>query len=259
MPVSWRANDGVVEIDLCQSQLRLGRFDPGAQPSASDLDRADILLADRACGLCLGERCLRLQQRGTGLVAFARRDRAVGNKGICAAHVGLRPHQLCAGIGDARILRTKCRGARPLGLCRIRERGILRGNIRPRLFNAGPVNAVVDRCEDLALSDLREIDARHRRHIAADLRADDRHATLHIGIVGAFGAASERKQLPSIEDGKDGKQSGRNTEQCPPARARGRYPFVGGQCLRFADRLVGYIIHGPSLRRLGLASVAAAR
>ena len=193
LPIGRRADDGVVEIDLRQPRLRFGGFDSRTQTPASHLHRPDILLADRARGLCLGERCLRLQQRGTGLVAFARRDRAVGNKGICAAHVGLRSHQLCAGIGDARILCTKCRGARALGLCRIRQRGILRGNIRPRLFNAGPVNAVVDRCEDLALSDLREIDARHRRDIAADLRTNDRHATLYIGIVGAFGAAGERK------------------------------------------------------------------
>ncbi len=67
----------------------------------------------------------------------------------------------------------------------------LRGHVCLRLGDAGLIDAIVDRREDLPGLHFREILNGHLRHVAVYLRADDGDAPAHVGVVRVLADAGE--------------------------------------------------------------------
>ncbi len=189
LPVFLRDDHCMPQVDLGEAERGAGGIDLRLQAAPPDIDGADILARDLPRGDCLAHLRLGRAQGGERLVIFAPGNRAVLHQIVGAGHVrlgleqlGLRPAQPCGLRGDV------------CGPCRMRllavgQLGLLRLEIGAGLRDAGAVDGIVDANEHLALADGLEVADQHFAHIAADLRRDDRHAAVDIGIVGRFHAA----------------------------------------------------------------------
>lgn len=100
----------------------------------------------------------------------------------------------------------------------------------PGLLQLLGVDAVVDPRQQLAAADLLEVLHRHLDHVAFHLRCDQGDLALHLGVLGAFDGAVERRDLPGVEHQSDPRQRERGDAQCgqEPAPGRGGLRRGGG-------------------------------